>query len=148
MRPTDFYTVPKSESGVRMPIPLPTGADSGEWLLVVGPDSLAFGKAAAELNKAMAEAKSIEDEKEREKFAEDTWNRYVASLILGWSFSEPFTPDAVLEFVANAPRVAQLVQNTATDPARFFGLASPSSTDGQTSNGDSRAEVESVAQSA
>lgn len=148
MKPSDFYTVPKSESGIQVPIPLPQGGDSTEWVRVIGLDSLAFAQASSDLNKALAEAKAITDERERDEFSNRKWRDYVSKLIVGWSFDEPFTPEAVDEFIKNAPRVGQYVQEVATDVRRFFGPASPSSTDGQTSSGDSRAEAESIAQNA
>ena len=47
MNPTDFYTVPRSEEGLRVPLLLPNDQDSGEWLLIHGPDSEAFARSQA-----------------------------------------------------------------------------------------------------
>lgn len=124
-----------------MPLPLPNGENSKEWLLVVGPDSTAFAAAAAKLNRDLARCRQVQDEKEREQASAEAMLDYEQALVVGWSFEEPFAPEAVREFLRNAPRVAAQVTHLATDVRHFFGPASPSSTDGQIQSADSETAV-------
>jgi hypothetical protein len=137
MRASDFYTVPKSEAGVRVPLAGPDGGDTGEWLLVVGPSSRAYAQAAARLNRQLVQLQAIEDETEREARSEALWAEHAAGLVIGWSLEDEFTPEAVLALMRNAPAVRNAIPDIAGDPRRFFGPASPSSAPGPTRNGGS-----------
>lgn len=124
MNPEDFYTRPKSEAGVRMPLLRPDGTDSGEWLQIVGPDSDAYRQAMADLLRRTAElgeAGSMADFEERQKAI--LLETRVA-LVCGWSFDKPFTHAAVCEFLGNCPGVAADIEAVAADRSRFFGPAS------------------------
>jgi hypothetical protein len=150
MKVTDFYTVPKSESGVKVPLLKPDGSDSGEYLLVIGPDSKRFAKAASELNRSLADLNAASKPDEtgaepdiatREAMAGDIMLDYVEKLVIGWSFEDEFTAEALREFLKNSPSITQQIPNVATDRSRFFGLDSPASTPGPTSVDDLGAEV-------
>lgn len=127
MNPEDFYTRPKSEAGVRMPLLLSDGTDSGEWLCITGPDSDAYRQAMADLLRRTAElgeAAGADLEGERKAILLDTRT----ALVIGWSFEKPASIDAVREFLGNCPGVAADIEAVAADRSRFFGLASASST--------------------
>lgn len=140
MKPSDFYTRPRSEEGVRVPLLRHDGTDSGEWIRVLGPDSRAFVKAVTVMRRRYAELGEI-DSDEREAAAEQILLDYRAALIVGWSFEEPATPEAVREFIENAPLVGNQVDLVANDRPRFFGPGSPSSTNGRKSNANSEEEA-------
>lgn len=105
----DFYFADRHAEGSRMPIMLPNGEDSGEWLQVIGPDcdaavqaGRAYTMAVQELDDSLAdiEAKC----KAKDDFSE--WNvkrnwdveplnkQFAAALVTGWSMDEPFTAEA------------------------------------------------------
>lgn len=105
----DFYFADRHAEGSRMPIMLPNGEDSGEWLQVIGPDcdaavqaGRAYTMAVQALDDSLAdiEAKC----KAKEDFSE--WNvkrnwgveplnkQFAAALVTGWSMDEPFTAEA------------------------------------------------------
>jgi hypothetical protein len=134
MKATDFYTVPKSEAGIRVPLSKPDGSDSGEWLLIVGPDSKAYAKAASELHRAVAAFP--EDAAERAQADAAAYVDYLANLVIGWSFEDDFGSDALRAFLENSPGIAVQIHGIATDRNRFFGPASLPSTPGPTSVGD------------
>jgi hypothetical protein len=154
MKVTDFYTVPKSEAGVKVPLLKPDGSDSAEWLLVIGPDSKRFGKAVAELNRGLADLKSSapkdatsetdEDKELRDALADELLVDYVEKLVIGWSFEDEFTPEALRALLENSPTIKLAIPNVTTDRSRFFGLDSPASTPGPTSDADSQASVHEI----
>ena len=53
MKLSDFYFAEKHQKGTVMPIPLPNGKDSGEWLQVVGPDCDAAVRAGRAYTRAV-----------------------------------------------------------------------------------------------
>lgn len=153
MKASDFYTVPKSEAGVKLELQLPDGKDSGAWLLIKGPDSKAFVKAAGEFNRALAKFKTglnggpPTDEQESE--AETLTVNYASQLVIGWNFEDEFTLDAVKEFLRNSPAIAQKIPELAVNRNRFLGQVSPPSTPGPTNQDDlASTEVPSEPQSA
>lgn len=138
MKPSDFYTVPRSEAGLRVPLVLPDGKESGEWLLVIGPDSRAYARAHQDMLRRYAELGGVTGDG-REAEAEAILLDYRAALVIAWSFDEPCTPAAVREFLANAPRVGNQVEALARNPGNFSGPGSSSSTSGQRSSANSEA---------
>jgi hypothetical protein len=144
MKATDFYTVPKSEAGIRVPLSNPDGSDSGEWLLIVGPDSKAYAKAASELNRAVAAFP--EDPVERATADGAAYVDYLANLVIGWSFEDDFNEAALRAFLKNSPGIAMQVHAIATDRSRFFGPASLPSTPGPMSADVSAPEIQAEPQ--
>lgn len=109
MKLTDFYYADKHLAGTRMPILLPSGKDSGEWLQVVGPDcdvairaGRAYTAAVAavddELRPLEAECKAKEDftrwNNERGWRVLDLNKQLAVELVTAWSFDEPFSKEA------------------------------------------------------
>jgi hypothetical protein len=151
MKASDFYTVPKSEAGIKVPLIKADGSDSGEWLLVIGPDSKRFGKAHAELKRGVADlkasvpsdpsAETAEDVELREALDDELLTDYAEKLIIGWSFEDEFTPASLRALLENSPTIKNAIPNIATDRSRFFGLDSPASSPGPTSVDDSEAVI-------
>ena len=140
MKVTDFYTVPKSEAGINVPLLKADGSDSGEFLIVIGPDSKRFGKAVAELNRGLADLKGTKsdaapdaDAELRDALADELLIDYVEKLVIGWSFEDDFTPEALRALLVNSPAIKLAIPTVTTDRSRFFGLDSPASTPGPTS---------------
>lgn len=128
MNPEDFYTRPKSEAGVRMPLLRPDGTDSGEWLLITGPDSDVYRQAMADLLRRTAELGEVTDMADLEERKKAILLDTRTALVIGWSFDKPATFEAVREFLDNCPGVAADIEPVAADRSRFFGPASTSST--------------------
>ncbi len=151
MKVSDFYTVPKSEAGIKVPLLKSDGTESGEWLLVIGPDSKRFGKAVAELNRGLADLRetksdsSVKDDAElRDALADELLANYVEKLVIGWSFVDPFTPEALRDLLKNAPSIAMSIPNISTDRSRFFGQDSSAFTPGPTSSDESDQQSETA----
>lgn len=142
MKVTDFYTVPRSEAGIKVPLLKADGSDSGEYLVVIGPDSKRFAKAVAQLNRGLADLRKPDpndgttdaDAELRDALADELLVDYVEKLVIGWSFDDEFTPAALRALLENSPTIKLAIPNVTTDRSRFFGLDSPASTPGQTSD--------------
>lgn len=105
----DFFFADKHAVGTVMPILLPSGEDSGEWLRVIGPacdDGVRAGRDYSRAYSAIKEELAPLDEECKEK---NDWTRYNAEMnwradelndalalavVTGWSFDEPFSKDA------------------------------------------------------
>lgn len=106
----DFFFADKHAAGTVMPIPLPNGEDSGEWLRVIGPacdDGVKAGRDYSRAYTAIREELAPLDAKCKEM---NDWSSYNAEMnwkadalndalavatVIGWSFDEPFSKDAL-----------------------------------------------------
>ena len=106
----DFFFADKHAAGTVMPIPLPNGEDSGEWLRVIGPacdDGVKAGRNYSRAYTAIREELAPLDAKCKEM---NDWSSYNAEMnwkadelndalavatVIGWSFDEPFSKDAL-----------------------------------------------------
>lgn len=106
----DFFFADKHATGTIMPIPLPNGEDSGEWLRVIGPacdDGVKAGRDYSRAYTAIREELAPLDVKCKEM---NDWSSYNAEMnwkadelndalavatVIGWSFDEPFSKDAL-----------------------------------------------------
>lgn len=111
----DFYFEEKAQVGSRMPILLPDGTDSGEWLNVVSPSADSAVKAGRAFlfayQEKVAELESIKEEKTKYAVlmndACSELNRQLAlEIVNGWSFISketgeptPFTREAFSELL-------------------------------------------------
>lgn len=97
--------------------------------MVRGTDSDAFRKAKFEGARAIRDLPANVNDWERAAARDDVVMNSLVSLIADWSFEEPCTPEAVREFLINAPQIADAVDSAAADRSRFFGIASEPSSD-------------------
>ena len=65
MKPSDFFTRAKANEGERMPLSLPDGTPTDEWLQIRGVDSDEFRVALDEFRRELLVLASVKDEKER-----------------------------------------------------------------------------------
>ena len=105
MQLSDFFFKDKAEVGTRMPIMLPDGTDSGEWLNIIDPEAdaavkasrafvFAYRAATAELEPLRKKCEASGDFAEYNISVADAaleLNRALAcELVNAWSFTEPF----------------------------------------------------------
>jgi len=124
MKLSDFYFKQKHESGTKMPILLPSGEDSGEWLQVRGPDcdesikhgrayTLAYRQVARDLEELEAKCKEIEDFTEYNAVLSDRMiglNIELAlGVVTGWSFDEEFSQESLLGLLEQYSGLADAV---------------------------------------
>lgn len=106
----DFFFADKHAAGTLMPIPLPNGEDSGEWLRVIGPASDDGVKAGREYHRAYFAVKEELAPLDAECKEKNDWTRYNAeynwradelndalalAVVTEWSFDEPFSKEAL-----------------------------------------------------
>lgn len=106
MKLKDFYYADRHAIGTKMPILLPNGEDSGEWLTVIGPDcdqAVKAGRAyTAAVRKVDDDLRQLEKECEainsyakyndqRSYLLEDLNKDLAAEIVTGWSFDDEFS---------------------------------------------------------
>lgn len=124
MKLSDFYFADRHAEGTKMPILLPSGKDSGEWLQVIGPDcdkAIIAGRAyTAAVRKVEEDLLPLEKECEAtERYAryndqrgyllEDLNSQLAAEVVTGWSFDDPFSKEALLGLFSQYRGLAQAV---------------------------------------
>ena len=127
MKPSDFFTRAKANEGGRMPLSLPDGTPTDEWLLIRGVDSDEFRHALDAFRRDLLTYASIKDEGEKSEKTEQARLRLNAALVIGWSFDAEFSETALLEFLRESPYIAAEVDRFASDRRRFFGKRSTGS---------------------
>lgn len=105
----DFFFADKHAAGTVMPILLPSGEDSGEWLRVIGPACDDGVRAGRDFHRAYSAIKEELAQLDTESKEKNDWTRYNAEMnwradelndalalavVTGWSFDEPFSKDA------------------------------------------------------
>lgn len=128
MRKEDFYTMPKATEGVEFPLEM-DGKPTEHWLRVRGTDSEHYRKARFDGVRTLRDLPEGTSEWERGKVMDGIVLDTLTSLVSGWSFDEECTPEAVREFLQNAPHLAEAIDRAAGDRSRFFGSLSESSKD-------------------
>lgn len=128
MRKEDFYTLPKATEGVEFPLEL-DGKPTGHWLRVRGTDSEQFRKARFDGARKLRDVPEGTSDWERGRVMDGIVLDTLTALVSGWSFDEECTPEAVREFLQNAPHIAEAVDKVAGERARFFGAGSETSKD-------------------
>lgn len=120
----DFYFADRHAAGSKMPILLPSGEDSGEWLQVMGPDcdaaiqagrayTAAYRASQDELAPLEAKCQAKEDWTEYNEQinyrAEELNKQLAVEIVTGWSFTDPFSKDALRELVDQYRGLAQAI---------------------------------------
>lgn len=124
MKLSDFYFADKHAEGRRMPILLPSGEDSGEWLQVMGPDcdaAVRAGRAFVSANFALKEQLEELDAKCKAKndwteynakynwMAEDLNQQLAVEVVTGWSFDDAFSKEALAALLGQYRGLAEEV---------------------------------------
>lgn len=127
----EFYTRQKANEGVKLPLFHPDGTPSEHWFLVRGIDSDQFRRAEASAKRKAVELAQIEDADERAEQVRETELKCIAALVASWSFEEECTTENVVNFLREAPQIADAVNRYAARRADFFGKKSSNSATGR-----------------
>lgn len=122
-----FFTRSIANEGIELPLYSPTGEKTEHWLRVRGIDSDEFRAAEASAKRDAFQIASVEDLVERARLINESQRKLVASLVVGWSFEQECTPEAVMEFFREAPQIQEAVDRAASRRALFFAGRSSSS---------------------
>lgn len=130
MKLSDFYFADRHAEGTRMSIMLPSGEDSGEWLQVIGPDcdaAIQAGRAyTAAVRKVDDDLLPLEKECEAIKnyakyndqrgyLIEDLNRQLAEKLVIGWSFTDPFTPENLAHLLRQYRGLAEAIAKHHTE---------------------------------
>ena len=116
-----FYSREKANAGKKLFLKTPEGVETEEFLIVVNTDSEVMAKAHSEARTAAVENRQLA--KPDPDFAEKAKRKLVASAVIGWSFEEKATPEAVQEFLRECPHIQDDVDTLIYDRKAFFGGA-------------------------
>ena len=122
-----FSTRENANEGIELPLLLPDGTKTEHWLRIRGVDADGFRKAEARSKRKMLEIAAEKDLDKRDAEVEDTRLAMLAALVIGWSFDNPCTEAEIKRLFREAPQIAEQVDRTAYDRARFFGNSSKGS---------------------
>lgn len=122
-----FFTRKASNEGIELPLYAPDGTKTEHWIRIRGVDSDAFRLADAEERRRMIEIVRIEDPREQQLALHQSRLRLLSALVISWSFEEECTLDKVMEFLREAPQIADAIDHAATKRALFLGNGSSSS---------------------
>lgn len=123
-----FFTRQQANEGIELPLSLPDGTVTQHSIRIRGVDSDIFKRADAASRRKMLELsvdldkEKVQVELQREKL------KLIASLVISWTFDREFTPANVLEFLEEAPQIADQVDRLASRRSLFFSKGSPPST--------------------
>ena len=121
---SDFYFADKHAAGSRMPILLPSGEDSGEWLQVRGPDCDESVKASRALTRAFfavednlsglkSEAEASKNWYEynvaRDDSARDLNIEFISEIVIDWSLDENFNYENLRALLLQFPGLVDQV---------------------------------------
>lgn len=117
-----YKTREKANEGIKVKLIDPsTGRVGEDWVEVVSSLSDAFREARDKALQNAGETAGLGDEAKRKDAIAEVKAKMHAALVKSWSFDEPCTPEAVREFLREAPQVADAVVSVADDHSRFFG---------------------------
>lgn len=120
----DLFTDKLANEGIRFPIRTAAGQETDGWLLLRNIDSEAFEQAAIADQRRQKEIEQLGTEDEKRKAKRDAGLRLTASMVAGWSFSKPCTPEAVVEVLRRAKYLADDIDQIAFTRQRFYAGAS------------------------
>lgn len=126
MKLTDLYTRDRANAGRRIPLPLPDGSPSGEFLTILHPDSDTFRRKRSDILSAAALLKDVPDD-ERRRLRDRAQVELMACLITGWTLEDPYSEQAAIDLLSNAPYLADVISRESENAEAFFGNGSASS---------------------
>lgn len=132
-----FFTREKANEGIEVPLYLPNGEKSNQWIRIRGVDSDHFRLAEADSRRQAMNIATIDDTLERAKAISDAKLALIAELVISWSFEQECTLENVKDFFRQAPQIADAVDQVASKRALFFGRGSSNSQSSLSQSSDS-----------
>ena len=124
-----FFTRPKANGGIDLPLSLPDGTPTEHKLRIRGIDSDVFRTEEAASRQRMLTALASKDEKAFNQQEERV--KLVSSLVISWTFEQECTPQNVQTFLRNAPQIMDAIDRYAANRRAFFRSSSNSSANTQ-----------------
>lgn len=128
--PQDFYTRQKANEGVKLPLCLPDGTPTDEYLVIRGVDSDQYRSAETSANyetlmlmQRERQGKKKPDLEARKKIK----LRLIASLVADWSLEEACSEKNIMQLLKEAPQILEDIDHFANDRKGFFNKPSVAS---------------------
>ena len=131
-----FFTRQTANAGIVVDLYTPAGQKTAHWIRIRGVDSDAFREADAESNRRIIDIAQIKEEPKRREALKALQLEIIASLVVAWSFSESFTIKEVVDFLREAPQIADKIDAVARKRSLFFRTESQASAPGPDDNSD------------
>ncbi len=126
---SSFFTRGNANLGIDLPLYLPDGTKSEHSIHILGTDSDLFRqKEMDEKRRAVTDSRGKEPV-EMEQLRKEAQLRLLSCLITSWTFEEECTEENKINFLREAPQVAEAINTHAADRALFFVNASKNSPD-------------------
>jgi len=151
MDKNEFFTRQKANQGVKLFLPdARTGQLTDEWIRVLGKESDAYRAEDHESHNRIHERlvavgtkdKTALDAAAKSIIREETFVM-LASLITEWSFGE-LTREEAVEFLREAPQIADMIDNFTSNRSLFFDSVASSSSTTPTPNSSSTESQKAV----
>jgi len=126
----EFFTRQNAEEGVKFPLYTPDGKQTEHWIRIRGVDSELFQVAKYQRDREAIEISRIEDVSEQAKRNLQARTKLLASLVIGWSFEQEATLPNVVNFLTEAPQIADAINIAAGERSRFFKMGQIGSVSG------------------
>lgn len=131
-----FHTRKAANEGIEVPLYTPQGQKTEHWMRIRGVDSDEFRLAEADSKRDVMRIAQIENPRERLAEVELSKLKLIAVLVISWSFPQECTQENVLEFLKEAPQIADAIDTAASKRSLFFaGRSSSSASTPSTSSG-------------
>ena len=115
-----FYTREAANNGIKVPLFTPDGSATDHYIMIRGVDSDEFRAADTEARRSVLKFAAIEDPAELDIATSDAIRKTRASLVISWSFEQECTLDNVINFLREAPQLADAIDMTAAKRSLFF----------------------------
>lgn len=114
-----LFTREAANRGAKLSLKLPDGTPIPETITIFGQDSDIFATERAKRSRESARILSLpKEDQPAATFEADT--ELLASLVGGWDFAEPFTPEAVKELLRESPGIREEINRAIADRSLFF----------------------------
>lgn len=124
----EFFTRDSANEGIDFPLYRPDGTKSDHSLRLRSVDSDEYHRANIEVKRKFRmfelEAKGIDDKKKREDYLAEKQREVetfvIASLVKSWTFDKECSRDNIIDFLTNAPQIAQAINRITTQRELFL----------------------------
>lgn len=134
----EFFTRQIANEGVTLPLYHPDGTPSEHWIKVRGVDSDHFRKAETKAKREAMNLAQLDNEQEKAEAIRETELDCIAALVAGWSFEPECTQNNVVNFLREAPQIADMINRFAVRRSEFFGKKPGSSANGSRQKSSSK----------
>jgi hypothetical protein len=124
---SDFFTSENAESGIDLPLYLPSGEKSDFFIKIRGVDSEKFRIAEAQAKRRAVHVAQIDNEDARTKAILDERVVLACALVISWNLPEECNQKNIAELFTKAPQLLDMVDRIAGQRSLFFSKKQTSS---------------------